>query len=134
MLSALVSIVLMLVLAAIVIIIVSKLGLGLEVDGFGGAFIAAIFALLLVFVGLKLLVEEPISDQLMPTLALFVSGQQLIIIKKTDRAVFDFQHHAFAGHVVRQDITVGFIGDLAVAINFAEYLQRCIIVACRQRP
>jgi putative membrane protein len=41
MLSAIVSIVLMLILAAIVIIIVSKLGLGLTVDGFGSAFIAA---------------------------------------------------------------------------------------------
>ena len=39
--GALISIVLTLVLAAIVLIIVSKLGLGLTVKGFGSAFIAA---------------------------------------------------------------------------------------------
>lgn len=42
MFSALVSIVLMLVMAAIVIMIVSKLNAGLTVDGFGSAVIAAV--------------------------------------------------------------------------------------------
>jgi len=41
MLGAIVSIIVMLVLAAVVILIVSKLGLGLEVSGFGDALIAA---------------------------------------------------------------------------------------------
>ncbi|MCZ7673333.1 MAG: phage holin family protein [Chloroflexi bacterium] len=41
MFSLIVSTLVMLVLAAVVIMIVSKLGLGLEVAGFGAAFIAA---------------------------------------------------------------------------------------------
>ena len=62
-----------------------------------------------------------------------VSGQQLVIMEKANRAIFYLQHDAFADHMVGKQEPVGVVRNLTVPIDRAKYLKRGIVVPGRQQ-
>ncbi|MBE2221439.1 MAG: phage holin family protein [Anaerolineae bacterium] len=99
MFSALVSIVLMLVLAAIVIIIVSKLGMGLAVDGFASAFIAA--AVIAIVAGVVTWLLSFLNLNFGPFLGMIVYLiVAAVILMISDRFVKGMKVDGFAGAII----------------------------------